>query len=137
MLQSVREGALFKAAEADDEPRLRELLVFALGELVNFSPPVRSRTACVPPFSRLSPSWLWIVPPQGLSTRPFPFPWPRGRRRNPPPRGESLGRHSGESVLGERSGSLRYQQRMAQLQTHMQLGLSLSMACANPRPQVR
>ena len=47
VLQSVREGALYKAAQAGDEPRLHELLGFALGVLVDFSPPVRSRAACV------------------------------------------------------------------------------------------
>ena len=54
VLQSVLDGALFKAAEAGDEPCLRELLAFELCALVDYSPQVRSRCAlCVPPSTHL------------------------------------------------------------------------------------
>ena len=43
VLESVCAGELYTAAEAGDELRLREMLAFALGTLIDISPAVRRR----------------------------------------------------------------------------------------------
>ena len=81
VLQSVLGGALFKAAEAGDEPRLRELLAFELCALVDHPPPVRSRcpSSSVLPPPTPAPSGRCVFSP---STGPYLFPR-RGESRNP------------------------------------------------------